>query len=52
MIKKNKSDNTVFVISEADLSDECQVDKKAVKYIIDNGRKIDTVQIYDFYVLE
>ena len=52
MIKKSNNDNTVFVISEADLSDECQVDKKAVKYIMDNGKKIDTVQIYDFYVLE
>ena len=52
MIKKNKNSNTVFVISEADLSDECQVDKKAVKYIIDHGKKIANVKIYDFYILE
>ena len=52
MIKKRKQDNSVFVISEDDLLDICQVDKTAVRYIIENGRKIDSVQIYDFYVLD
>lgn len=52
LIKKRKSDNTVFVISEQDLSENCQADKGAVKYIMNHGKKIGTVQIYDFYILE
>ena len=50
MIQKNK--DAVFIISEGDLSDACQADKKAIRYIIENGEKIDSIQIYDFYVLK
>ena len=52
MIKSRNISNSVFVISEDDLRDKCQADKSAVKYIINNGKKIGTVQIYDFYVLD
>ncbi len=52
MINERNDKNAVFVISPDDLNEKCQADKKAVKYIIEKGTKIDTVQIYDFYILE
>ena len=52
MIKERKKDNSIFIISKYDLNDGCQIDKEVINYIMNNGRKIDSVQVYDFYVLE
>ena len=49
-IKKN--DDAIFVISKEDFSDGKQTDKKAIKYIINHGKKIKSIKIYDFYILE
>jgi hypothetical protein len=51
MIKNKNSKNSVFVISKNDVNPKGQIDKNAINYIINNGKKIDSVQIYDFYVL-
>lgn len=49
-IKNN--DDAIFVISQEDFSDKKQTDKNALKYVIDHGKKIKSIRIYDFYVLE
>ena len=49
-IKNNK--DAIFVISKEDFSDKKQTDKSAIKYIVNNGKKIKSIRIYDFYILE
>lgn len=50
LIQKNK--DSVFIISKQDLNDKCQADKNAINYVIKHGKKFDSIQIYDLYVIE
>lgn len=49
-IKKKK--NAIFLVNESELSILKQTDKRALRYVLDHGKKIDTVGMYDAYVLD
>lgn len=44
--------NSIFVVDEGEMSIYKQTDKNVINYVINNGRKIDRVSLYDIYVLE
>ncbi len=48
-IKKKK--DAIFIVDKDELSLVKQTDKKALKYVLAHGKKVDTVGIYDIYVL-
>ncbi len=48
---KDKKDS-LFIIYKDELDEKCQADKTAMKYVIKNGKKIDSVMIYDIYELK
>lgn len=48
-IKKNK--NKIYFLDTSYLHRESQVEKEVIKYIIKNGKKIDSIEIYDVYIL-
>ena len=50
-IKKLPS-NTMFFVCSSDLVGQRQIDRRAIKYVIKNGKKINSVGLYDVYVLE
>ena len=50
-IKKLPS-NTMFFVCSNDLVGQRQIDRRAIKYVIKNGKKINSVGLYDVYVLE
>ena len=47
MIKKNK--DAIFIIDENDLKIKGQIDLELLKYIVNNGEKIDELGIYSIY---
>lgn len=49
-IKKKK--NAIFLVNESELSILKQTDKRALRYVLDHWKKIDTVGMYDAYVLD
>ncbi|MBR3211275.1 MAG: hypothetical protein IKF71_05015 [Bacilli bacterium] len=52
IIKKiQEKKDTIFIVSKEDLSSSCQANKEAVRYIMKNGKKMHSIQFYDFYVL-
>lgn len=49
---KQKKDY-IFIVDEEELKgDRKQSDRQAIKYIIKNGKKIDSINFYDVYILE
>lgn len=48
---KEKQD-AIFVIDKNDLSFKKQTDKRVLNYIMEKGKKIKTIRIYDFYIIE
>lgn len=50
IIKQNK--NALFLVDPNELGEGYQTDRDAIKYILVNGKKIDTVGFYDVYVME
>lgn len=44
--------DAIFIVDETELSKTSQIDKKVLKYVIKHGKKIKSIRIYDFYVLE
>ena len=48
-IKNKKS--SIFIIDKEDLSSAKQADKKAIQYVIQNGKKIKSIRIFDIYIL-
>lgn len=49
---KKLSSNTMFFIDNSELVGQRQIDRRALKYVIKNGKKIKSVGLYDVYVLE
>ena len=49
-IKKNK--NALFLVNKNEMKDIYQTDKNALKYVLKNGRKIKSIQIYDVYKIK
>ncbi len=49
VVKKKK--DALFLVNKRDLTNH-QTDKKILKYIIKNGKKIDNIYFYDVYVLQ
>lgn len=45
-------DNAIYIVDESELSEIKQTDKRILKYILKNGKKIDSIRIYDIYVME
>lgn len=53
LLKQVKSvDNAIFILDKNELSKLKQTDKEIIKYVIKNGRKIDSIRIYDIYVFD
>ena len=48
---KTKKDY-VFFIDKEELKRGKQTDKMAIKYVMDNGKKIDSISFYDVYILD
>lgn len=48
-IKKKK--DAIFLVDKSELSPIKQTDKVALKYILEHGKKIDSIRIYDIYIL-
>ena len=44
--------NAIYIVDESELDEVKQTDKKIIKYILENGRKVKTIRIYDIYILE
>ena len=44
--------NTRFFIDGVELLGQRQIDRRAIKYVIKHGKKVDKVGLYDIYVLE
>ena len=44
--------NTLFLVNPGELGSGNQIDQNALSYVLSNGEKIDSVGIYDVYVLE
>ncbi|MBQ3307396.1 MAG: hypothetical protein IJG68_04295 [Bacilli bacterium] len=49
-IKKKK--DAIFFVNESELTEKSQADKKIQHYVLDNGKKIGKIDIYDIYVIE
>ena len=49
-IQKRK--DAIFFVFEQELGDYCQSDKPSIQYVIDHGKKIGRIMIYDIYELE
>ena len=49
-VKKKKS--AVFIVDKSELSEIKQIDKRVLKYVMENGKKVNAVGIYDIYVFE
>ncbi len=47
-----KRQDAIFFVFEEELKDYCQSDKPSMQYVIDHGKKIGTIMIYDIYVME
>ena len=45
-------ENAIYVVDESELSEIKQTDKKILKYILKNGKKIKSIRIYDIYIIE
>lgn len=46
-------DNAIFVLNMDEIQQRGnQTDKNVVRYVLENGTKVHTIQIYDFYILE
>ena len=48
---KNVED-AIFVVDLSELSLIKQTDKQVINYVLENGKKIDSIRIYDIYVIE
>lgn len=48
---KNKK-NSIFVIDREDLSSFKQADKRAIEYVMQNGKKIKSIRAFDIYILD
>lgn len=48
---KKKSD-AIFIVDKSELSPIKQIDKRILNYVIKNGKKIDSIKIYDIYVMD
>lgn len=48
-IKKKK--DAIFLVDRSELFPTKQTDKKALRYVLEHGKKIHTIRIYDVYVL-
>ena len=44
--------NTRFFIDGVELVGQRQIDRRAIKYVIKHGKKVDKVGLYDVYILE
>ena len=44
--------NTRFFIDGVELVGQRQIDRRAIKYVIKHGKKVDKVGLYDIYILE
>ena len=52
MLEKLKSkNNTIFLVNRYEVKIKNQINKKMVYYIINHGKKIDTLKSYDVYIL-
>lgn len=45
-------ENAIYVVDESELSEIKQTDKKILKYVLKNGKKIKSIRIYDIYIIE
>ena len=45
-------DNAIYVVDESELSEIKQTDKKVLNYVLENGKKIKSIRIYDIYIIE
>ena len=48
---KSRKD-AIFIVDSSELSEIKQTDKRTLKYVMKNGKKIKTIGIYDIYVFE
>ncbi len=44
--------NTMFFVAGVELKSQKQANRRAIKYVIKNGKKINSVGLYDVYILE
>ncbi len=49
---KKMPKNTRFFIDGVELVGQRQIDRRAIKYVIKHGKKVDKVGLYDIYILE
>lgn len=49
-IKEKKK--AIFIVDASELSEIKQTDKRVLQYVMEHGEKIDTIRIYDIYILE
>lgn len=49
---KKLPNNTRFFIDGVELVGQRQIDRRAIKYVIKHGKKVDKVGLYDIYILE
>lgn len=45
-------ENAIYVVDESELSEIKQTDKKVLNYVLENGKKIKSIRIYDIYIIE
>lgn len=45
-------DNAIYVVDESELSEIKQTDKNVLNYVLENGKKIKSIRIYDIYIIE
>ena len=48
----SKKKDAIFFVQKDDLAIISQTNKDIIKYVLNNGKKIDNIRIYDVYVLE
>lgn len=49
-VKQKK--NAIFFVDKSELSEVKQTDKRVLKYVLETGKKIKTIGIYDIYILD
>ena len=53
LLKEIKAkDDYIFLIDRDELKRGRQTDKQAIRYIMEHGKKINTIDIYDVYIIK
>lgn len=47
-----KVENAVFIVDNEELSEGNQTDTQVISYVLENGKKIKSMRIYDIYIIE